>query len=264
MKKLFAIIFSLLLLTTSCSHDKPYVIHGSVELPDSLMVGDTLMATPSLEGWQVYMLDLDGVTVDSVQIEDNKFTFEGTVDERNPFYVYVASDLCVGLIAVEPGDINIVIDAESLTATGTPTNDMMIDLDAALLNLQQDTYVQMAELTDAYGEEMNDSLMLPLYQDYIDKYMHVVDSFYQKASDFAGIYCVNVLTSNAQSSADLIDAVSDYPDYVKNSSLIQSRINYLRSIESYYKMLEGAVTDSTSFSLDDLMRDAEVSTSSGN
>lgn len=263
MKKLLY-LFSLLLLTASCSHEKPYTIQGSIELPDSLMVGDTLMATPSLEGWQVYMLDLDGVTIDSTLIEDNKFVFEGTVDERDPYYVYMATDLCVGLIAVEPGNINIVIDTESLTATGTPTNDLMIDLDAALLNLQQDTYVQMAELTEAYGEEMNDSIMLPLYQEYISKYAQVVDSFCQNASEFAEVYCVNVLTSNAQSSADLIEAVSDYSDYVKNAPLIQSRINYLRSIEAYYQMLDGTGADSTMFSLEDLMRDAEVSTSSDN
>ena len=87
MKRLFPALFMLIILMVSCSNEKPYTIHGSIELPDSLMVGDTLMATPSLEGWQVYMLDLDGQTVDSVEIADNQFTFAGKVDKKNPFFV---------------------------------------------------------------------------------------------------------------------------------------------------------------------------------
>ena len=163
----------------SCSNEKPYTIQGRIELPDSLLVGDSLMATPSLEGWQVYMLNLDGESIDSVEISDNQFVFQGEVNSKDPYFVYLASDLCVGLIAIEPGDIEVVIDAESLTATGTPVNDMMIDIDATLLNLQQDTYAEMAALTQEYGEAMPDSLIMPLYQDYMSRYNQVVDSFYQ-------------------------------------------------------------------------------------
>ena len=263
MKKILPIIFSFL-LAVSCTNEKPYTIHGSIELPDSLMVGDTLMATPSLEGWQVYMLDLDGQTVDSTEIADNKFSFEGKVNAKDPFFVYIASDICVGLIAIEPGDISVVIDAESLTATGTPSNDAMIDIDAALVNLQQDTYVKMAELTEAYGEEMTDSIVFPLYQEYMSQYASLVDSFYEKSSGLAAIYCVHILTSNAQSSAELLDAIAEYPEEIQNSPLIQSRVQYLRGIEAYYQMLEGNESDTTSFSIEDLMRDAQISTSGDN
>lgn len=252
----------MLLITfmVSCSNEKPYTISGSIELPDTLLVGDSLMATPSLEGWQVYMLNLDGESVDSVQIEDNKFTFSGIVDKNEPYFVYLASDLCVGLIAIEPGDIQVVIDAESLTATGTPVNDLMIDIDATLLNLQQDTYSQMAELTEAYGEQMSDSILMPLYQEYMSQYNHVVDSFYEAAGGgLASVYCVNILTAHAQSSAELIEAMADYPEEIQNSPLMQTRLNYLRGIESYYQMLDGVNPDTTSFSIEELMRDAQIS-----
>lgn len=265
MKRLIPAILLLITLMASCSNEKPYTIQGRIELPDSLLVGDSLMATPSLEGWQVYMLNLDGESIDSVQISDNQFSFEGMVNKKDPYFVYLASDLCVGLIAIEPGDIEVVIDAESLTATGTPTNDMMIDIDATLLNLQQDTYAEMAALTQEYGEAMPDSLIMPLYQDYMSKYNQVVDSFYQASPEgLAAVYCVNVLTSHAQSSAELMEALSEYPDEIQDSPLMQSRLAYLRSIESYYQMLEGQTQDTTSFSIEDLMRDAQISTPEAN
>lgn len=264
MKKLFPAIFALLLIAVSCSNEKPYTINGSIELPDSLMVGDTLMATPSLEGWQVYMLNLDGETVDSVQIADNHFSFEGKVNQKDPYFVYIASDVCVGLIAVEPGTINVVIDAESLSATGTPVNDAMCDIDAALLNLQQDTYTQMAELTAAAGENMEDSIMMPLYQDFMSQYTQLLDSFYEASDGLAAVYCVNVMTANAQSSAELLDAISEFPQEIQDAPLIQARVQYLRGIEAYYQMLEGNESDTTSISIDDLMRDAALSTSGDN
>lgn len=264
MKHLFPALFLLLTLLVSCSNEKPYTINGSIELPDSLMVGDTLMATPSLEGWQVYMLNLDGESIDSVEIADNHFVFEGKVNKKEPFFVYIASDICVGMIAVEPGIIDVVIDAESLIASGTPVNDLMTDIDGALLNLQQDTYVQMAELTEQYGESMTDSIMMPLYQEYMSQYNQLIDSFYQASQGGLGaVYCVNVLTAHAQSSDDLLEILSEYPEEIQHSPLMDTRINYLRSIESYYRMLDGAPQDTTSFNLDDLMRDAQIS-SSGN
>lgn len=265
MKKLFPAFMMLIIMLVSCTNEKPYTISGSIELPDSLLVGDSLIATPSMEGWQVYMLDLDGQTVDSVEISDNKFIFSGNVDKENPFFVYLASDLCVGLIAVEPGNISVVIDSESLSASGTPVNDFMMDLDASLVNLQQDTYTYMAELTEQYGEMMNDSLLMPLYQDFMSQYTLLVDSFYQVAPDnLSSVYCVNVLTSNAQSSEDLLEAVSEYPEYIQDSPLIQARVKYLRSIESYYQMLNGETNDTTTFNLDELMRDAQISSTSEN
>jgi len=260
MKKIFPVLLSLILVAISCSNEKPYTISGSIELPDSLLVGDSLIATPSMEGWQVYMLNLEGESIDSVQIENNHFAFSGIVDQKDPYFVYLASDLCVGLIVIEPGDIQVVIDTESLTATGTPVNDMMIDIDATLLNLQQDTYAQMAEMTEQYGESMSDSILMPLYQDYMSQYNHVVDSFYQSTNGGLGaVYCVNILTSHAESSAELQEAIAEYPDEIQNAPLLQARLKYLRGIEAYYQMLDGESPDTTSFSIEDLMHDAEIS-----
>lgn len=266
MKKFIPTILWLVLTMISCSNEKPYTIHGSIELPDSLMVGDTLMATPSFEGWQVYMLDLDGQAMDSVEIADNKFVFTGKVNKKEPFFVYLANDLCVGMIAIEPGDINVVIDAESLTATGTTTNDLMTDLDATLLNLQQDTYATMAEITEEYGEAMSDSLLMPIYQNYMSQYTQLIDSFYNASEgNLSGVYCVNVLTAHAESSDALLEAISNYSEEIQNSPLIQTRLNYLRSIEAYYQMMnEGDGQDTTSFNLDELMRDAAVNAGTAN
>ncbi|GEM_PF-1708954 len=265
MKKLIPVLLSLVVLMISCSNEKPYTISGSVELPDSLLVGDTMMATPSLEGWQVYMLNLDGETIDSVQIADNHFTFEGTVDKNDPYFIYLASDLCVGLIAIEPGNIDVTIDEQSLIASGTPANDLMTDIDAALENLQQDTYTQMAELTQQYGETMSDSVLMPLYQEYMSQYNQLVDSFYEAAQGgLSAVYCVNILTAHAQSSEELLEAISDYPAEIQNSPLLQARLNYLKSIEAYYQMYDGVNTDTTSFNIEDLMRDAQTPNANGN
>lgn len=252
MKKSSLALGALLLLAASCSNERPYTVNGTIQMPDSLQMGDTIIATPSFEGWQVYMLDLDGTPLDSVQIADNKFQFSGTVDKKCPYFVYLANDICVGMIAVEPGDILVTIDEQSLTAVNTPTNDVMTDLDAAVQNLQQGVYDYLAQLTQDNGiEQLPDSVLMPIYMDFMNQSTQMLDSFYTaNQGTLAAQYVVNYITSQVNSSDELLEVLEAYPDEIRESQLIKSRLDYLRQIESYYQMLEsGNTADSTQFQL---------------
>lgn len=244
MKKILPLVVTAL-LAASCSHDKPYTISGNIQMPDSLQLGDTMIATPSFEGWMVYMLDLDGTPLDSVEISDNKFEFEGQVDSRNPYFVYLANDICVGMIAVEPGDIQVYIDESSLVASNTVTNDLMTDLDAAIQNKQEEVYLQLSEMTSQNnGEQLPDSVMMPLYMDFMNATTQLLDSFYTSNQGTLGAqYVVNYITSQVQTSDDLLEILEDYPEDIRNSQLIKSRLDYMRQMEAYYQMLENGPQD---------------------
>lgn len=250
MKKILPLL-ALSLIAASCSNDKPYSINGTIQMPDSLQLGDTLIATPSFEGWKVYMLDLDGAPLDSVEIEDNQFTFLGKVDKKNPYYVYLANDICVGMIAVEPGDIQVTIDETSLLACNTPTNDLMTDLDLSIQNLQEEVYEYLAALTEQNGgEQLADSVMMPIYMEFMDRTTQLLDSFYvANQGTFGAQYVINYMTSQVQTSEELLDFLEDYPEEIRNSQLIKSRLDYLRQIEAYYKMMmdDAEDPDSTQF-----------------
>lgn len=240
MRKTPLALVATLALVASCSHDKPYTISGTIDMPDSLQLGDTMIATPSFEGWQVYMLDLDGTPLDSVEISDNQFVFTGNIDDRNPFYVYLANDICVGMIAVEPGDIQVTIDASSLTASGTTTNDLMTDLDVTIQNLQEDVYNYLAELTEQNGgEQLADSIMMPIYMDFMSQTTQLLDSFYTaNAGTFGAQYVVNYITSQVQTSDELLEILEEYPEDIRNSQLFRSRLDYMRQMEAYMKMFQ--------------------------
>lgn len=243
----------LALIAVSCSNNKPFTINGTIDMPDSLQMGDTMVATPSFEGWKVYMLDLDGTPIDSVEIADNQFAFSGEVDKKNPYFVYLANDICVGMIAVEPGDIQVTIDQASLLACNTPTNDLMTDLDLSIQNLQEDIYTYLADLTEKNdGEQLPDSVLMPIYMDFMNTTTQLLDSFYTANQGTLGAqYVVNYITAQVQTSDELLEAIEDYPDDIKNSQLIKSRLDYLRQIEAYYKMMQEGMDDSdtTQFSL---------------
>ena len=253
MRKSPLALVATLALAASCSHDKPYTISGIIDIPDSLQLGDTIVATPSFEGWQVYMLDLDGSPIDSVEISDNQFAFEGKVDSRNPFFVYLANDICVGMIAVEPGDIQVTINESSLIASGTSTNDLMTDLDGSIQDMQESVYNKLAEFTnDNSGDQIPDSIMMPIYMEFMDQTSQLLDSFYTANEGTLGAqYVVNYITSQVQSSEELLEILATYPDEIQNSQLFRSRLDYMRQMEAYYKMFEeeSAEDDSTPLQL---------------
>lgn len=248
MKKILLFLPAFLCLLASCSNVKPYSIYGSIQMPDSLQMGDTMVATPSFEGWMVYMLDLDGSPIDSVAVSDNKFEFSGNVDQRNPFFVYLANDICVGMIAIEPGDIQVTIDESSLMACNTPTNDLMTDLDLSIQSMQEDVYLYLAELKEKNGgEDLPDSLLMPVYMDFMNMTTQMLDSFYTANQGTLGAqYVVNYITSQVQTSDELLEVLSDYPDEIRESPLFQSRLDYMRQVEAYYKYLQNEMDEDQS------------------
>ena len=240
MRKTPLALVASLVLAASCSHDKPYTISGVIDIPDSLQLGDTIIATPSFEGWQVYMLDMEGAPIDSVEISDNKFAFTGNVDDRSPFFVYLANDICVGMIALEPGDIQITINESTLIASGTSTNDMMTDLDGTLQDLQEDVYNKMSLIaSESEDGVIPDEVMAELYVDFKDQTTHLLDSFYNAYEGKLGaLYVVNYKTAEVQTSDELNVMLAEYPEEIRNSQLMRSRLDYMKQMEAYYKMFE--------------------------
>ena len=105
---LFALVISLLALC-ACKHEKPYTITGTLDLPAQIPYGDTIIDVPSFNDTWVYLLDFDNQLLDSALIADNAFHFEGTVDNRQPYYVQFVSQLGSTLLVIEPGDIEVYI-----------------------------------------------------------------------------------------------------------------------------------------------------------
>ena len=67
MKKLFFALCAVLTLV-SCNQQKPYNITGTFDIPDSLNLGDTVIAREPLDGTYVYMLELNGEAIDSALV----------------------------------------------------------------------------------------------------------------------------------------------------------------------------------------------------
>ena len=152
---LFALVIGLFALC-ACKREKPYTITGTLDLPAQIPYGDTIIDVPSFDGSWVYLLDFENQLLDSAQIIDNTFHFEGEVDSREPYFVQFVSQIGSTLLVVEPGDIEIFINPD-ITVSGTPSNEAMSDLDAALENLNSETYEYLAKLTDSLrttGEEV--------------------------------------------------------------------------------------------------------------
>ena len=165
---LFALVISLLALC-ACKHEKPYTITGTLDLPAQIPYGDTIIDVPSFNDTWVYLLDFDNQLLDSALIADNAFHFEGTVDKRQPYYVQFVSQLGSTLLVIEPGDIEVYINPD-ITVSGTPSNEAMADLDAALEDLNAETYDYLAQLTDSMraegSEEVPEDLQMQIAEQF--------------------------------------------------------------------------------------------------
>lgn len=240
MKSLFPLWAFLALVVCSCS-EKSFTIQGQIEDPDLSSLPDSLLdqvEMPDMEGKYVYLLDLDGDFIDSVQVADGKFQFEGKVNVREPYFVYFACDLGIGMLAIEPGTITLSA-GDRVVATGTPLNDTMADIDAAVENMQNDLYAEAEAIAEQYGNTAADSLLLPVLQKFsTETFPQLLDSFYQaNSSNLAGLYALNVLTAYARSADELETQLSDYPTDIIESELFQKRLEYLRQYEASMQMM---------------------------
>ena len=231
MKKLFFALCALLTLV-SCNQQKPYNITGTFDIPDSLNLGDTVIAREPLDGTYVYMLELNGEAIDSALVQNETFTFSGNVKADEAFFAYIACDYAYGIIAIEPGDYCMTIGEEVL-AYGSPTNDAINDIDAKVTELEQGIGERLQAAVENAGGYPGDSIMMPFYLEFNDRYEALIDSVYQKnTKNLVGVYVVNILTSGAQSLDELESMLEEYDEYIANSPLMDARRQYYIENES--------------------------------
>lgn len=235
MKKILYFAALCTLILTSCNGKKAYRIEGSFDVPDSLNFGDTVIARESFEGSWVYMCDLDGEPFDSVQVDEGeKFVFEGKVSAKDAFFAYITSDYTYGIIAIEPGDYAMTISNEVL-AYGSPLNDAINDIDASVVEIEQNISDRVLAAVEAAGGNPTDSIMMPYYIEFNSLYNQLIDSVYNSNKDnLVGVYAVNIITSGAESVDELEFMLEEYDDYIANSPLMNARRDYLRAANLKY------------------------------
>lgn len=236
MKKLLLAALGAAALLTSCNLEKSWRIVGSVDLPQEITLTDTTYARPSLAGQWVYLCDLDGSFVDSTLVaEDETFLFEGKVKAKEPYFIAVMSNVGSGLIVIEPGVIQMSL-GEELSATGTVLNDGVTDLNAALANQEEEMRARYEALADSMGENMNYEVLTTFYEASRQRMAQLLDSVYKSnQKNLVGVYAASYkIASTAESSQQMLEQLDAYSDYVKNSALIQTSLDYMLEMERQY------------------------------
>jgi len=235
LKLLTPFVSSAVLLLCACNQEKPYTITGTLDLPAQIPYGDTVVDMPSFEESMVYLLDLDQDVVDSVQIIDNHFSFEGKVKQDDAFYAYLITQMAEpSLIVIEPGKIEINITS-TISVTGSPSNDCMNDLEASLAKLNSDTYLYMQELSDsldAKGVQLSDEEQYRIAEDYRKAMVNTLETAYEENKDnLGGAYALLMRLMDVQSAAEFENSLEDYPESIRNNQLFQLTIQQLRQYE---------------------------------
>ena len=122
MKKIFAFIIAAIALWACQS--TAYKVEGTIE---GAQEGDTVILGYSYDGQ-------DFKTTDKTVIKDGKFLFEGEVDGCKIYYIgYEEGDEPIyAMFFLEPGNIDADITAAGSHITGSPTNDLNIQVEDEL------------------------------------------------------------------------------------------------------------------------------------
>ncbi len=228
MKKLLPFAAAAALLV-SCNNAETFSIEGSFNIPESFQLGDTVIERGPIEG-SVYLIGLDNEPIDSVEITDDKFQFTGVVDKKKPYIAYLACDYAIGMLVIEPGEIKVEM-SEQVVATGTPTNDGITQMNDGAEEISNRLYDELYALRQDGNDAMSDSLLMPLYLQYSQLLSSYIDSIYTANKDnLLGVYAANLQTSQIQSAEELESVLSEYSEYVRNSELMQARIQYYKSV----------------------------------
>lgn len=223
-----------LVALSACNGNKPYTINGTLDLPAQIPYGDTVVDVPSFNDTWVYLFDFDYNPIDSALIEDNKFHFEGEVKPDEVYYAQFACQLGQALIAIEPGDIEVYINPD-IIVSGTPSNDCMADIDAALSNLNNDTYARLAQFTDNLHQIDQEPTEgdLKRFSDEFQRAMNaVLDSAYEDNKNNQGAaYAVLMKLVSCNSSKEFEQKIAEYPEKVQQNELIQTSLKMLRQYE---------------------------------
>lgn len=230
-------------LLCACNSEQPYTITGTLDLPAQLPYGDTIIDVPSFDDTWVYLVDFDSNVIDSTLIQDNSFSFFGSVKPKDAYFVQLACQIGQTLIAIEPGDIEVVITPDFIVS-GTPSNDCITDLESVLADLNNSIYTHLGALSDSLqqlGEELTDEMALQVADDYRNAMNAILDSTYEANKDNLGAsYAVLMRHSDVQTSTEFEKALADYPEEIRNSQLVQVTLQQLRL---YEKMMQEGSSD---------------------
>ncbi len=233
--KQFLLLSSVVCLTilSACKEQKPYKINGTIDLPEQMQYADTIIDVPSFEGTWVYMLDLENQLLDSAQITSNSFHFIGEVDPQDTYYVQLLSQIGSALVVVEPGNIEVYFSLD-ISVSGTPSNEAMSDMDAALENLNLDTYNYMAQLRDslhAKGEELSEEQEKLIFDEFQEQMYQIIDSIYNNNKDNqAAAYAVLMRNMHIPDVDGFEKELAQYPKSIQDNELIKV---YLRAMRQY-------------------------------
>lgn len=243
-KLLFTAVLCIIALA-SCNRQKSYNIQGSFDIPEELAYGDTVMERGPLDGMYVYMVDLDGMTIDSALVENETFSFSGKTPEA--FFAYIICDYLYDMIVVEPGDIELTITDSYALATGTPINDEINQFHLTNSTLSNELDETLTAISNQYNGFPADSLIQEVYDRFTNRLLASIDSVYTANKDnLAGVYVVNLKTSAAQSLDEFEAMLSEYDEYVSQSPLMDVRREYLKALEAqqmFYDMQNEAFED---------------------
>ena len=229
---LFLAVLGIAILS-SCSRGKQYTINGSFDIPMEISLGDTVIQRDLFDGGYVYMLNMDGSPIDSALIENEQFVFEGKIKEKDACFVCIAYEFIQGVIALEPGEINLSI-GDAVIAYGTPTNDVINDVDARIDELAQSFSDDIMALAEGDDVIPSDSLLMPYYVEFNEKSEKLLDSLYQQnKNSLIGVYIVNIKTASAQSVEELDTMLKDYDEYISESDVMNARRQYLYEKAAY-------------------------------
>ncbi|MDR1584759.1 MAG: AhpC/TSA family protein [Prevotellaceae bacterium] len=172
MRKIVLFLLSLIFVASCTRND--YVIEGKAENLD-------------LEGGTVYIAERVGrtwQTLDSIFVENGKFSFKGEVDSVRIVYLKFnyASRNNTQVFVLEPGEIKIVLDSAKNTISGTKQNDILNKYNEAEAELykragEADAALNEAGASDAEKEQEQQKIFdeyKALMVDYASKYANTI------------------------------------------------------------------------------------------
>lgn len=230
MRYYWSILLIVLALFASCGDGrKEFTITGVFDLPELIQVGDTLIERGPLDGYEVYLLDIaNHEVIDSALIVNETFTISGKVHPDSAYFATVICQWGVGLVVIEPGEIEVELTAAGVTPRGTAMNEDIVDLEAGLENMREDFYEFFQEMVNSgTGEQTTE--MMSLYEKEQQAMLAFIDSVYEaNPNNLVGVYAASLLLEQYETLDEYDAALEGYSDYVKNSQLVQAYREYIQ------------------------------------
>jgi peroxiredoxin len=211
MKNVFFLIF-MSVIVLSCSDNKAYKISGTIE---------------DLDGKQVFLKKIeDGrpVDVDTVTIENNGFSFEGSVDQADIYFLFFESAMGNLPFVLDNTNIEVTAYKDSIPVSvikGSADNDLAMNYVKTIKNFNNEFKDLNLELAEA--RKTNDTLFIQSFQSKRMKLMAERDSITKSYitkntnSVFGLIILENLFMRGQYSEDEAQEIFSNYSETSKTS-----------------------------------------------